>query len=145
MKPLPMLTPGAGALCIAIAIGISGCATGTSTMAASTHAKSSLYRSASATVRLTPEHTFEPAVKLLLERDDIEITDLEEANNSCKAIAGSRKLTLRVIKVDDERSRLSLLVGSGDDPEANQELAEILIQDICARLEAACERGAGAL
>jgi hypothetical protein len=145
MRSVLALTPGIGVLLFVIAIGTCGCATGTSTMAASTHAKSSLYRSASATVRLTPEHTFEPAVTLLLERDDIEITVLTEADNRCQAIAGSRKLTLRVIKVDDERSRLSLLVGSGDDPEANQELAEILIQDICARLEAACERGAGAL
>jgi hypothetical protein len=111
-------------------------------MAASTHGTSSLYRSSSATVRLAPEDVFEPAVKLLLDRDDIEITSLEEAGNRCKAISGDSKLTLRVVDVDGERSRLSLLVGAGDDPAANQDLAESLMHDICARLAAACEPGA---
>ena len=128
---------------IVLGIGAWGCATGVSTMAASTHGTSSLYGSSSAIARLAPEDVFESAVKLLLERDDIEITSLEEADNRCTAIAGSRKTTLRVVDVDGERSRLSLLVGGGDDPAANQELAEGLMHDICARLGAACELGAG--
>lgn len=128
-----------GALCTSIAIGACGCATGTSAVAASTHGRTSLYRSASAYVQLAPEDAFEPAVKLLLEREDIEITDLKEANSRCKAVAGDRKLTLRVIESGEGLSRLSLLVGGGNDPDSNQQLADGLMHEICGRLGVACE------
>lgn len=132
-----------GALCSLTAIGTCACATGTSAVAASTHGRTSVYRSATAYVQLAPEDAFEPAVTLLLEREDIEITDLREAHNRCKAVAGNRKLTFRIIESTDGRSRLSLLVGGGDDPEANQELADKLMRQMCSRLSAACESGTG--
>jgi hypothetical protein len=139
-----VLTPAVGTLVAAIAIGLCGCATGTSAVAASTHGKASVYRSATAYVELAPDKAFNPAVKMLLERGDIEITDLKEANNRCKAVAGDRTLTFRVIESGTGRSRLSVLVGGGDNPDANQELADRLMQQICGRLEVACESGTGA-
>jgi hypothetical protein len=144
VKRTLVLTPAAGALVTAIAIGACGCATGTSTVAASTHGRASVYRSATAYVQLEPDKAFNPAVKMLLERGDIEITDLKETNNRCKAVAGDRKLTFRVIESANGRSRLSMLVGGGDDPDANQELADRMMQQICARLAVACESGTGA-
>ena len=125
-------------------IGICGCATGTSAIAASTHGKASVYRSATAYVQLAPEQAFNPVAKMLLEWGDIEITDLDEAAFSCKAVAGDRRLTFRVIESSGGRSRLSMLVGGGDDPEANQELAEELLQRICASLSVKCEFGTDA-
>lgn len=129
-------------LAAALALGVSGCATGTSAVAASAHGGASLYRSATAYAQLAPNEAFNPAVEMLQERDDIEITDLAESDNRCKAVAGDRKLTFRVIESANGRSRLSILVGGGDDPEANQELAESLMHDICARIGPVCERGA---
>jgi hypothetical protein len=129
-------------LVIAMTMSISACATRTSSVAASTHSRASLYRSSTAYVQQSPDRAFNPAVNILLERTDIEITNLEEADNRCTAKAGDRKLTLRVIEADRNRSRLSLLVGGGDDPAANQELAERLMRDICAHFGAACELGA---
>jgi len=126
-----------------VAIVAYGCATGTSAVAASTHGSASVYRSATAYVQLAPEQAFNPAVKMLLERGDIEITDLKEANNRCSAVEGDHRLTFRVIESGGGRSRLSMLVGGGDDPDANQELADTLIQAICGRLPAACELGVG--
>jgi len=120
-------------------IGICGCATGTSAVAASTHGRASVYRSATAYVQLAPEQAFDPAVKILLERGDIEITDLKEANNRCKAVVGDRTLTFRVIESGEGRSRMSILIGGGDATEANQQLADALMQQICGRLEVACE------
>jgi hypothetical protein len=76
---------------------------------------------------------------MLLERGDIQITDLEEADNRCQAVAGDQKLTFRVIESTEERSRLSLLVGGGDDPVANQELADRLMRQICGGLGVACD------
>ena len=143
MKRFLVLTPAAGALVAAIAATY-GCATGTSAVAASTHGRASVYRSATAYVQLAPDKAFNPAVKMLLERGDIEITDLKEADNRCKAIAGERGLTFRVIESGDGRSRLSMLVGGGDDPDANQELADRLMHQICGRLGVACESGTGA-
>jgi len=122
----------------------SACATGTSAAAASTYGRTSVYRSATAYVELAPDQTFNSAVRMLLERGDIEITDLKEANNRFKAVAGDRKLTVRVIESGTGRSRLSVLVGGGDDPNRNQELADRLMQQICGRLEVACESGTGA-
>ena len=144
MKQSLSLIPAVGALAAAIAIATSGCAAGTSAVAASTHGRASVYRSATAYVQLAPDQAFNHAVKMLLERGDIEITDLTEANNRCKAIAGDRKLTFRVIESANGRSRLSMLVGGGDDPDANQELADKLMGQICGRLEVACESGTGA-
>jgi hypothetical protein len=120
-------------------IGVTGCAMGTSAVGASTYQKSSAYRSAAATVDLGPEDAFEAAVKLLLERDDIEITELEEGANRCAARAGDHKLTLRVTEVSPGRCRLSMLVGGGNDAEANQSLADELLTRICARLGTKCE------
>jgi hypothetical protein len=125
-----------------VAIVTYGCATGTSAVAASTHGSASVYRSATAYVQLAPDQAFNPAVKLLLERGDIEITDLKEANNRCSAVEGDHRLTFRVIESVGGRSRLSMLVGGGDDREANQELADELIRRICARLPTPCEFGA---
>lgn len=142
MREVPGLKAGVGALCTVIVIGASGCSSGASTMAASTYGRASLYRSATATVRLASEDAFERAVKLLLERDDIQITELMEADHRCRAIVGNLEVGVRVIEVDGDRSRLSLLVGGGDDPEANQELADSLMKDICARLGTTCELGA---
>ena len=141
MKQTRALTPAVSALVAVVAIVAHGCATGTSTVAASTHGKASVYRSATAYVELAPDRAFNPAVKMLLERGDIEITDLKEANNRCKAVAGDRKLTFRVIESGIGRSRLSVLVGGGDNPDANQELADRLMQQICGRLGVACDFG----
>lgn len=121
-----------------VAIGTTGCAMGTSAVGASAYQKATSYRSAVATVDLGPEDAFEAAVKLLLERDDIEITELEEGANRCSARAGDHTLMLRVIKVNSERTRLSLLVGGGRDTESNQNLADEMIAEVCARLGSAC-------
>ena len=134
-----VISVGVGTVFIIAAIGSYGCATGTSALAASTHGTASLYRSATAYVSLPPERAFNPAVKMLLERGDIQITDLKEADNRCKAVAGDRTLTFRVIESSDGRSRLSLLVGGGSDPEGNQALADELMRAICRRLEVTCE------
>jgi hypothetical protein len=122
-----------------IAIGATGCAMGTSAVGASTYQKSSVYRSAAATVDLPPEEAFESAVKLLLERKDIEITELEEEANRCSARAGDQTLTLRVIEVASDRTRLSLLVGGGRDTESNQDLADEIVEAICARFAKNCD------
>jgi len=122
-----------------VAIGTTGCAMGTSAVGASTYQKASVYRSAAATVDLGPEDAFEAAVKLLLERDDIEITELDEEANRCSARAGDQTLTLRIIEVGSERTRLSLLVGGGRDTESNQDLADEMIAEVCARLGSACD------
>jgi hypothetical protein len=113
-------------------------------MAGSTYGKVSVYRSATAYVRLAPDQVFNPVVEMLLERGDIKITDLKEASNRCRAVTGDRELTLRVIESGTGRSRLSVLVGGGDDPDANQELADTLMQQICGRLTVECEPGSGA-
>ena len=52
-------------------------------------------------VQLAPDQAFNPAVKILLERGDIEITDLKEHDNRCRAVAGDRKLTFRVVEYGD--------------------------------------------
>ncbi len=128
-----------GALILAAAIGACGCATGTSMVAASAYRKASVYGTATAYVRLAPEDAFESSVKTLSELGDIEITALDEASTRCTAVAGDRALTFRVFQSDAGRSRLSLLVGGGDDPVANQKLANQLMQQMCGHLDAACE------
>ena len=137
-----MSTPVVIAAVAVVAIVACGCATGTSAAAASTHGRASVYRSATAYVRLAPDQAFNPAVNVLLERGDVEITDLKEANNRCKAVEGDHKLTFRVIESGDGRSRLSMLVGGGDNPDANQELADDVNRKICAHLPVPCEFGA---
>jgi len=92
-------------------------------------------------VQLAPDQAFNPAVKILLERGDIEITDLKEHDNRCRAVAGDRKLTFKVVDTGTGRSRLSMVVGGGNDPEANQELADKLVRTICGRLPVSCEHG----
>ena len=71
----------------------------------------------------------------------IRLETLKEANNRCSAVEGDHRLTFRVIESGGGRSRLSMLVGGDDDPDANQELADTLIQAICGRLPTACELG----
>lgn len=122
-----------------VTIGAGGCAMGTSAVGASTYQKSSVYRSASATVDLGPEDAFGAAVKLLLEREDIEITELEEGANRCSARVGDHTLTLRVTAVGPGRTRLSMLVGGGRDAEANQNLADEIVDEACARLGNICD------
>ena len=144
MKRSLIVIPAVGSLVATIVIVNYGCATGSSAVAASTHGRASVYRSDTAYVQLAPAQAFNSAVKMLLERDDIEITDLKEADNRCKAVIGDHKLTFRVIESGGGRSRLSMLVGGGDDPDANQELADMLMHQICGRLGVACESGTGA-
>ena len=132
------MTLAAGALGVVV-MWSSACATGTSAAAASTYGRTSVYRSATAYVELAPDQAFNSAVSLLLDPGDIEITDLKEAHNRCQAVAGDRRLTFRVIESANGRSRLSMLVGGGDDPNANQELADTLMRNICGGLDGACD------
>jgi len=106
---------------------------------ASTAGKVSAHRSATASVALAPEDVFEPAVTILLERDDIEITALDEAANRCTAVSGDVTITLWVIASAPGRSRLSIMVGRGTDADANQALADRLAGTICLKLGPACE------
>lgn len=143
VKRSPAIPLAGGALLATMALWISACMTGTSTLAASTHRKASVYRSATGYVRLPADQVFNAVVRMLLERGDIELTDLKEAENRFRAVAAGRKLSFRVIESTNEKSRLSLLVGGGDDPETNQEIAERLMQQICGRLEVPCEAEPG--
>ena len=143
VKRSPTFLSAGGALLATVVLWVSACATGTSIFGASTYGKASVYRSASAYVRLPADQVFNAVVKMLLERGDIELTDLKEAENRFRAVAAGRKLSFRVIESTNEKSRLSLLVGSGDDPEVNQELADRLMQQICGRLEVPCEAEPG--
>lgn len=129
----------AGVLCIAAATSIHGCAARTSALAASTYGKSSGYRSATAYVEMAPDRVFNSAVGMLLERGDFEITDLKEADKRCTAASGDYRLTLRVLESGHNRSRLSVLIVGGDDPMANQKLADELTRKTCARLPMPCE------
>jgi len=127
------------ALVVALVITAGGCAAGASTVAGSTSGKVSVHRSATAYAALAPEDAFEPAVTILLERDDIEITALDEAANRCTAVSGEVTITLRVIQSTPGRSRLSIMVGRGTDADSNQALADRLVRAICLSLGAACE------
>jgi len=138
-KPTPW-----GALGIVIAIASSGCSSASTVAATSAYRQVSLYRSASAHVSLAPDDAFEPAVTFLLERDDIEITDLNETHRQCTAVLGDRTLTFRVIAAGTDRSRLSMLVGGVDDANGSQKVADGLIRDICGHLSPPCEIGSGA-
>jgi len=125
-----------------LAIVTAGCATGVSTVAASTARTATNYRSASSHVRLGTDEVFDSAVGLLLERDDIEVDGVDEASRRCSAVAGDRRLTLRVIDDGVGGSRLSVTVGRGDDTDANQALAELLVREICERFGDACDPAA---
>ena len=127
------------ALVVALVITAGGCAAGASSVAGSTSGKVSVHRSATVYVALAPEDAFEPAVTILLERDDIEITALDEAANRCTAVSGEVTITVRVIESTPGRSRLSVMVGRGTDADANQALADRLVGDLCLRLGVACE------
>ena len=142
MKRSLTVTLAAGALGVVV-MWSSACATGASAVTASTYARASVYRSATAHVLLPPEQAFKPVVEMLLARGDIKITELDEADTRCSAVSGDHKLTLRVIESGDGRSRISILVGGGDDPNENQDLADDLIWRICARLGTACDIGTG--
>lgn len=133
--------PGLGVLALAVVIGASGCAAAASTTAASTYRKVSLYRSAAAYAPQASDEVFDSAAKLLLDRDDIDITDLNEAHRQCTAVAGDRTLTLRVINAGPGRSRISLLVGGIEDDAGSQALADGLLEAICSRLAVPCEWG----
>jgi len=126
---------------VSVALWSSACATGTSAVAASTYGRTSVYRSATASVRLTPDRAFDSAVKTLLERGDIQITELKEADRRCRAVSGDRKLTFKVVDVGSGRSRMSMVVGGGRDPDANQDLADGLIGAVCGHFPVACEKG----
>ena len=116
-----------------------GCATRTSTMAASTHAAASTYRSATAYVELSPEDAFETATRTLLDRDDLEVTALDEVGRRCTASMGAHTVTTRVIESTPVRSRLTVTVGGGDDTVSNESLATALLRDVCKRLPVPCE------
>jgi hypothetical protein len=127
------------ALVVAVAIGACGCATGTSTIAASAYRKASVYGTSKSYVQMAPEDAFKPGVAILAELEDTEITALDKDSTRCTAAHRDRVLTFRVFESGDGRSRLSLLVGGGDDADANQELADRLMHEICGRLRVACE------
>ena len=137
LRPLTLVL--GSALVVSVAIAGCGCATGASSVAASTYAKASAYGSASAYVRLEPQEAFDSAVKLLLEREDIKIIGLTETDSRCTAAAGDRNLTFRVIESSPGRSRLSMMVGGGSDSGGNEAWAAALLQQICGRLSAACD------
>jgi len=128
-----------GALLIAVAIGAAGCATGASVIAASAYRKASVYGTSTAYAQIAPEDAFSPGLAVLAEQDDVQITAVDEGSTRCTAASGDLVLTFRVFPSGDDRSRLSLLVGGGDDADANQELADRLMQQICGRLDASCE------
>ena len=127
------------ALVVAIAVGACGCAAGTSTVAASAYRKAAAYGTSKSYVQMAPEDAFDPGVAILSQLEGAEITALDENFTRCTATFGDRVLTFRVFESGEGRSRLSLLVGGGDDAVANQELADQLMKKICKHLEAACE------
>jgi hypothetical protein len=133
----PILT--CGVLMVAMTIAAGGCATGSSLVAASAYRKASVYGTSKAYVRMAPGAAFKPGLAVLAGLDGFEITALDEDTTRCTALQGDRVLTFRVFESGDEGARLSLLVGGGDDPVANQELADRLMAQICGRLDAACE------
>jgi hypothetical protein len=137
------LVAGAG-LVAAVTVGCFGCATGTSTVAASAYRKASVYGTSKAYVEMAPEDAFDPGVAILSQLEDAEITALDEGFTRCTATFGDRVLTFRVFESGEGRSRLSLLVGGGDDPDSNQELADRLMREICRQLGVQCESGGGA-
>jgi len=108
-------------------------------MAALTHAAASTYRSATAYVELSPEDAFEASTRMLLDRDDLEITALDEAGRRCTASMGAHTVTVRVIESTPVRSRLTVTVGGGDEPASNESLATALVRDVCKRLPVPCE------
>jgi hypothetical protein len=124
---------------VLVAVVSFGCSAGTSSVAASAYRKAAAYGSSKAYVQMVPEDAFDPGVAMLSQLEDAEITALDEDFTRCTATFGDRALTFRVFESGEGRSRLSLLVGGGDDAVANQELADQLMKKICKHLEAACE------
>jgi hypothetical protein len=120
-------------------IAAAGCATGAAAYGASTQGKVSFYRTTTVTVSLATASTFNSAVELLLQSEDIMITVLDEASNRCRATFGERTLTLWVVELQPDRCRLSVMAGGGRDPDANERLTRELVQRICERLGVACK------
>jgi hypothetical protein len=108
-------------------------------MAASTHAAASTYRSATAYVALSPDDAFETAARILLDRNDLEITALDDVVRRCTADMGTNTVTVRVIESSPGRSRLTVSVGGGDEPGSNESLATAVLRDVCERLSVPCE------
>jgi hypothetical protein len=133
-----------GGLVAAATLGSFGCAAGTSTVAASAYRKAAVYGTSKAYVQMVPEDAFDLGVATLSQLEDAEITALDEDFARCTATFGDRVLTFRVFESGEGRSRLSLLVGGGDDPDSNQELANRLMGEICRQLGVQCESGGGA-
>lgn len=128
-----------GMLVVAVAVGATGCAAASSLVATSAYQKASVYGTSKAYVHMAPGEAFEPAVAVLAELEGVEITAIDEASHRCTADQGDLVATFRVFEAGEGRSRLSLLVGGGDDAAANQELADRLIQRICGGFPEGCE------
>ena len=69
MKRSLTVTLAAGALGVVV-MWSSACATGASAVTASTYARASVYRSATAHVQLPPEQAFKPVIDMLLARGE---------------------------------------------------------------------------
>jgi hypothetical protein len=108
-------------------------------MAASTHAAASTYRSATAYVALSPDDAFETAARMLLDRNDLDITALDEVGMRCTATMGPRTVSVRLIESTPGRSRLTVSVGGGDEPGSNESLATAVLRDVCGRFPVPCE------
>lgn len=134
-----------GVSVFAAVIGACGCVTGTSMVAASAYHKASVYGTSKAYVRLPPEDAFKRGVNILAGLEGTEITATDENSTRCTAERGDQVLTFRVFESDNGRVRLSLLVGGGHDADANQDLADRLMREICQRLGTVCESGSGSL
>jgi hypothetical protein len=141
-------TYGSGGLCAAalwsalvveVAIASCGCVTGSSLVAASAYRKASVYGTSTAYVRMEPKDAFTSGVAVLAAIEDVEVTAMDEDSTRCAAAHGDLVATFRVFEAGEGRSRLSLLVGGGYDADANQELADRLIQRICGRFPEGCE------
>jgi hypothetical protein len=123
----------------AVTMATTGCLTATSMVASSAYRKASVYGTSNAYVPVVPEVAFERGVAALAGLEDVEITAVDEVTTRCTADQGDRVLTFRVFESTSGRSRLSLLVGGGDDADTNQRLADELMEKICGRFSGGCE------
>ena len=129
-----------GLLVVAVAVeGTVGCAAGSSLVAASAYRKASVYGTSKAYVQMPSAEAFKSGAAVLAELENVEITAMDEDSTRCAATQGDRVATFRVFEAAEGRSRLSLLVGGGEDADANQELADQLMRNICERLDTGCE------
>jgi hypothetical protein len=127
-----------GVVVVAVAVGTIGCAAASSLVATSAYHKASVYGTSKAYVHMVPGEAFEPGVAVLAELEGVEITAIDETSHRCTAAQGNRVVTFRVFESGGGHSRLSILVGGGDDPDANQRLADSLIRSICRHLGVEC-------